>query len=595
MTVAEYIAKFLAAQGVRHVFTLSGGMICPMLDALALRGGLANDPTGTSPIIIPMRHEQAVGFAAEGEARMTGIPGVAMATSGPGATNLLTAIASCYFDSTPAVFITGQVPTHEQRRGAERQRGFQETDIVKIAEPVTKWAGQLDKANDPDGGLSMLHHAFTEAMSGRPGPVLIDIPYDVQRSEVEEWWPAPMPAWPLRFSNKIDSAPLLAALRASKRPLALVGGGVRASQAVPPVRRLLSYLWIPTIHSLMGKDVLGAGHPLDVGMIGTYGNRGANKALAECDFLLVLGSRLDLRQLGSDAGAVLHGKRVFWVDVDHAEMEKHAIDSVTRVVVDLHDFCDAIAPEGSPVAGRTVRYSSIGAKPAWNEQIAAWRVAWPPASEVTIPEGAIHPLMLLDELGSRLLDAGVAAVVTDVGSHQMWAAQAMGVSSPIRFLTSGGHGAMGFGLPAAIGACLAAKGAPVVLVTGDASLLVNVQELATVAELNLPIKIVVLDNGGHGMVREFQDRYFEGRHTATGQTIRRRHHVRGLTAIADAFGLIASILLYDEDANGYGAVIDAWLNRSSGPALLHVLIDPATPVAPRMVYGEGPGTMSPPR
>jgi acetolactate synthase-1/2/3 large subunit len=576
MTVSDYIARFLAAQGIKHVFTLAGGMICPMLDAIST---LPLELGSAAPRIVPMRHEQAAGFAAEGEARMTGIPGVVMATSGPGATNLLTAIASCYFDSVPAVFITGQVPKHEQRRGNERQRGFQETDIVKIVRPVTKSAWRI---TGPRDAVDALGHAWDEATGDRPGPVLLDIPFDVQRAELPPRW-APDPVPPIRRDFvKIDPAPLLAALREAKRPLALVGGGVRAGQATAPVRRLLSYLWIPTVHSLMGKDVLGAGHPLDVGMIGTYGNRWANKALSEADFLLVLGSRLDLRQLGIDAEKVLTGKHVFHVDVDAAELKHNVTDSYT---CDLRDFCDAVAPEGA------VREPGGELLHPWKVQIAEWHDAWPAPSELLVPVGSIHPLVFLEELGSRLLDAGVAAVVTDVGSHQMWAAQAMPVTAGIRFLTSGGHGAMGFGLPAAIGACLASGRKPVVLVTGDASLLVNVQELATVAELNLPIKIVVLDNAGHGMVREFQDRHFSGRHTATASA------APNLCDIVGGFGLSALSMrpapTGEFRKSGRDAAFDYLF--AEGPALLHVPIDPATPVAPRIPYGKGPGEMEPAR
>ena len=569
MTVADYIAAFLEAQGVTHVFTLAGGMIAPMLDALHLRGGLAPNPAGRAPLIIPCRHEQAAGFAAEGMARMTGIPGVAMATSGPGATNLLTAIASCYFDSTPCVFITGQVPLHEMRRGGERQRGFQETDIVAMARPATKRAYQI---TDPRQIPMAIRDAFGEAIEGRPGPVLLDIPFNVQRASAEGFLKIEGAIGVIRPDPKIDLAPIFSSLRGAKRPLVLVGGGAASFHNRASVRKLLDYLSLPVVHSLLGKDVFP--HYRSIGMIGSYGNRWANKALAECDFLLVLGSRLDIRQIGSKPQEAMAGKVLWHVDVDPSETGKDWVPVGYRpIACDLRDFCRAVIDSPHPVI--------LDQDPApWLRTIAGWQADWPAESELQVPEGAIHPLKFLASLGEAAIQANASAIVTDVGSHQMWAAQCMPVSPSMRFITSGGHGAMGFGLPAAIGVALADPSRPVVLVTGDASLMVNVQELATLQELNLPVKIVVMDNGGHGMVREFQDRLFEGRHAATEQA------GADLVEVARAFGLSSS--------RAARAPL-GWMFRAERPCLLHVPIDPRTPVAPRLPYGGRLDAMDPPR
>jgi acetolactate synthase-1/2/3 large subunit len=556
MTVADYVARFLGVQGVTHVFTVSGGMIAPLLDALAQRPEFGPLP---GPRIVPMRHEQAAGFAAEGWARMTGIPGVALATSGPGATNLLTPLASCFFDSTPAVFITGQVPEKESRgchaSPGPRQRGFQETDICCMARPVTKSASAAFR------GDTKLPHAFRTALSGRPGPVLVDLPFDVQLAEVqgaETAPPDPQRGYPEGGEvTTVTARTFYLDLARAERPLVLVGGGVRSGRAVEEVRTLLRALGLPVVHSLMAKDVEPR---LDVGMIGTYGNRWANLALARCDFLLVLGSRLDVRQLGARGQRELAGKTIWRVDVDEGELNAERPHSGSVIHADLREFCTALLdalPLG--VSGET-------SDAAWWQEIADWRRAYPAASELTVPAGTINPLAFLTDL-SKHLDDRCVAVVTDVGSHQMWAAQAMRLPDGCRWLTSGGHGAMGFGLPAAIGAALAAPGRSVVLVTGDASLLMNVQELATLAELDLPVKIVVLDNGGHGMVREFQDRYFGGRHVATAQ------------ALGDWPGILGI-------ARGFGG---------PHPGVLHVPIDPSVGVAPHMVYGKGLDEMKPAR
>src|SRR5579883_743260 len=307
--VTDYIAAALAEKGVRQVFLLSGGMITHLLDSLHRDGRIE---------IINLHHEQAAAFAADAAGRVTGVPGVAMATSGPGATNLLTGIGSCYFDSSPAVFITGQVNLHEQKgRRKIRQLGFQETDIAAMAAPVTKAAFRARKAAElPE----LLEESFRLAISGRPGPVLLDIPMDLQRHEVR----APRgrrvaPAPPSRPA-KAEVAALLRALGAAKRPLVLVGGGVRASRADSAARRCLELLNVPVVHSLMAVDVLPAGHPLRMGLIGSYANRWANHAVGRSDLLIVLGSRLDVRQTGADTASFKKGREIFHVDCDAGEI-----------------------------------------------------------------------------------------------------------------------------------------------------------------------------------------------------------------------------------------------------------------------------------
>ncbi|MCX6851589.1 MAG: thiamine pyrophosphate-binding protein, partial [Verrucomicrobia bacterium] len=290
MKASDYISKYIEHRGVGHVFELVGGMITFLLDSLHQQ---------TKIEIVSMHHEQAAGFAAEGYGRITGVPGVAMATSGPGATNLLTAIGSCYFDSTPAVFITGQVNRHEQKGDrAIRQLGFQETDIVAMARPVTKAAWLV---NNPDDLPRLLEEAFDLASSGRPGPVLIDVPMDVQRAEITDISRLDNPR--LQKAVEVPANPKVVEfwdafkkdLAAAKRPLILAGGGIRSALAAGSFRTLTRGLGIPVAYSLMAVDVLPSDDPLRVGLIGSYGNRWANIALAESDLLLVLGSRLDVR------------------------------------------------------------------------------------------------------------------------------------------------------------------------------------------------------------------------------------------------------------------------------------------------------------
>src|SRR5260370_18860757 len=316
---------FAHCKCVKQVCELSGEMIHHLLDSRCVQNRVQ---------AVRVHHEQSAAFAADACGRMTGIPGVAMATSGPGATNLLTGIGSCYFDSSPSVFITGQVNRNEQKGdGAIRQLGFQETDIVSMAKPVTKWAVGIQT---PEEIPAALERAFTEATSGRPGPVLLDIPMDVQRGGIEERRAGPTAA---HQSPAVDIGPLVAAIAGSKRPLILAGGGLRAGRAVAVFRCLADALGIPVVHSLMGADVLPFAHPCRIGMIGTYGNRWANLAMMSSDLLIVLGSRLDVRQTGSRTEAFARGRTVFHVDCEAGEINNR-VSNCHGVVSEIGPFLE---------------------------------------------------------------------------------------------------------------------------------------------------------------------------------------------------------------------------------------------------------------
>ena len=572
MKVSDFVVRFLAARGVTHVFELSGGMITHLLDSAARNG---------APKLVSMPHEQAAGFAAEGMARMTGVPGVAFATSGPGATNLLTAIGSCYFDSVPAVFITGQVNRSEIRDRDQkcRQLGFQEMDIVSIAAPITKAAF---RALHPEAVGMDLYRAFSLAMSGRRGPVLLDIPMDVQQAEVEgleSWLQAP-PIGEVTPKPKIDPAAVLAPFLTAlgKRPLVLVGGGVRGSGAHGSVHRLLSALWIPVVHSLMGVDVLNTDHPLNVGLIGSYGNRWANAALAEADTVLVLGSRLDVRQTGADVAAFERGKKIIHVDVDPGELGNHLSDAIP-VKSDLGAFAEAaLLLSSRPVGGFGCNTFE------WRERIATLRAAWPAEAENDLPANEINPNALMRSISRFAIDAGAAAYVVDVGQHQMWAAQSLLIDRQ-RFITSGGMGAMGFAIPAAVGVALATK-RPVVVIAGDGGAQLNLSVLHTIAKLRLPIKIVVANNFGHGMVRQFQASYFEGRSVSTDLT------PPSFVEVARAYGIEAW------GCTGSWALARelTWLwSKPDAPALLEVAIPAGAHALPKIAFGRGLAEMDPPK
>jgi acetolactate synthase-1/2/3 large subunit len=562
VTGAELIEEFLHAQGVRRIYEVSGGMIAPLLDAIDRRGRLR---------LVGLRHEQAAAFAAEAEGRMTGIPGVALATSGPGAANLLTGIGSCFFDSTPAVFITGQV-NRDERRGdrAIRQLGFQELDIVAMARPVTKDAVEVSSPEHLPGCLA---RAFITALSGRPGPVLIDVPFDVQTAAVTAARPglvrptAPHPV----ASSDVDAA--LELLANAERPLLLAGNGIRLAGAAAEFRQLVGELGVPVVTSLLGLDLLEDGHPLRVGMLGTYGNRWANLAFGRSDAVLALGSRLDIRQTGSDLAWFARGRELQRVDCDPGELGNR-LPTARRMLADAASFV------------RAALERRAGVRPdraLWLDEIDDLRRSWPDTAELGRCPG-VNPNELLRELSVR--SSAAAAVVADVGQHQMWAAQSFGLQRGQRWLTSGGMGAMGSGLPLAIGAAFASGRAPVVAIVGDAGLQANLQELQTVVQHGLPIKLVVLNNGCHGLVRQFQGSHFGTRHPST----LRGYSTPSFRAVAEAFGIDA--LRVEDPAEIVGALGSLWAHPEA-PFLLEVAIDVETNVYPKVAFGRPLTEMEP--
>ncbi len=564
MKGSDLFASYLESRGITHVFELIGGTITYMLDSIQQR---------TSIRIVSMHHEQGAGFAAEAHARLTGLPGIALATSGPGATNLLTAIGSCYFDSTPAIFVTGQI-NREERKGdlPLRQLGFQETDIVAMARPITKGAFLVDHPADLPGTLEQ---AFALALSGRPGPVLLDIPMEVQTADIPwELQPASLdpgppgplgpPAGPGADGLEAFWTAALADLAAAKRPLILAGGGIRTSGAAEPFRQFAAALNLPVVHSLMGVDVLPFDDPLRVGLIGLYGNRWANVALCESDFLLVLGSRLDSRQTGSDTDLFRGSRPLYHVDCDRHELNNR-IKGCRTLTLELDTFLHHGLRHRPPA----------GDHRPWKDFIEAERARWPDTAEVGAVEG-INPNGLMHRLSEASRPA--AAFVADVGQHQMWAAQSLRLHGSQRFLTSGGMGAMGFALPAAIGASLATGQQPVVVIAGDGGFQINIQELQTIRRNQLPIKMLVINNHCHGMVRQIQDVAFGARYQSTLWG----YDAPAFTAVAAAYGIPSALVA--EEAGLEEALGLMWAEPGA-PFLLEVVIDTMLNAYPKAMAG----------
>jgi acetolactate synthase-1/2/3 large subunit len=562
MKVSDYISEFLAEQGVTHVFEVVGGMITHIVDSVSRSGKVK---------LVSMHHEQAAAFAADAYGRLTGVPGVAMATSGPGATNLLTGIGSCYFDSTPAVFITGQVNRHEQKGDRPlRQLGFQETDIVAMAKPITKacW-----KAAGPEEVPQLLEAAFATALSGRPGPVLLDIPMDVQRMDI----PQPVPGRVLPVAGEsvkpADVRDVLQALAEARRPLILAGGGIRSSRTADLFARFVERLGVPVVASLMAVDVLPYTHPLRVGFLGSYGNRWANLAIGRSDFLLVLGSRLDVRQTGADTKGFKGERTIYHVDCDAAEVNNRVSDC-KPILAELKSFFEASLAQDP---------ASWLDRENWIDEINGLRKQWPDRAELAGISG-INPNEFMHELSVASRDA--QAFVVDVGQHQMWAAQSLEIGAGQRFFTSGGMGSMGFALPAAIGAAMADPGRPVVVIAGDGGFQLNLQELQTIVRNNIPIKIVVLNNECHGMVRQFQESYFESRYASTYWG----YSAPDFSNVARAYGLNSATVSAPEQVSP--ALREMW-GDPARPFLLQVMIDMHANAYPKIAFGHPITEMEP--
>ncbi len=555
MKASDYLINFLRQRGVTNIFEVVGGMITHLIDSGDRQPGMQ---------LVSMHHEQAAAFAADAVGRMTGLPGVAMATSGPGAVNLLTGIGSCFFDSVPAIFVTGQVNLNEQRGVRPiRQLGFQETDIVSMAQPITKAAWSIRTVEEIP---LRLNEAFRIALAGRRGPVLLDIPMDLQRANLSEEPRPPTGEETPSFNDSAIVEALLTGLSQAERPLILVGGGVHAARAVSVFRHFVEQAQVPVVNSLLAVDALPYFHPLRVGLIGTYGNRWANMALGTCDLLIVLGSRLDIRQTGADVKTFQMGRTIFHVDCDPGEINNR-VQGCRPVVADLSAFLLAAthAAEAIPVAR----------PPDWLAQISQWRRTWPDAQEPSTQQG-INPNNFMHALSQA--SQAAAAYVVDVGNHQMWAAQSLELGAGQRLLTSGGMGSMGFSLPAAIGAAFAAPRQPILQICGDGGMQMNLQELQTVFHHQLPLKMVVLNNHSYGMVRQFQQTYFHERYPATYWG----YSAPDFAKVARAFGIASATIT--EPAEIRAGLAELWAQPQS-PFLLQVHIDPLANVYPKIAFG----------
>ncbi|CAM2006289.1 acetolactate synthase 2 catalytic subunit [Acanthopleuribacter pedis] len=544
MRAADFVVKALEREDVEFVFGYPGGAIMPVYDALV--------EAKFKHVLV--RHEQGAALAADGYARASGKVGVCLATSGPGATNLVTGIANAFMDSVPMVAITGQVPTHYMGTDA-----FQETDMLGVTMSIVKHSFL---ARTPEDLFWMLPEAFRVARSGRPGPVLLDIPKDVQQTMIEMPAETPPPPEPVVEPDSAALAAAIELLEDSEQPIIYAGGGIGMANALEAFRDFVEATRIPVVTTLKGIGSLAGDHELNLGMLGMHGLKAANLAVQESDLLIVIGARLDDRATGK-LDTFAPKAKLIHLDIDPAELGK-----LRRPAVAVRgDLTHSLTALRAPIAIRNWRSRCL---------IRKAESAW----DYGNPSDDIYAPRLLRKLSER---AGTRTIIScDVGQHQMWVAQHYNFTEPYQHLTSGGLGTMGYGLPAAIGAWLARPDHEVIVVSGDGSIMMNIQELATLNRYGIPIKILLLDNSHLGLVRQWQELFFEERFSEVDLSDNPE-----FVQVAESFGVEGMKV---DHRNQEEEAIEALLN-AKGPFFLHVAINPETSVWPLVPPGKSNADM----
>ncbi len=570
--VNDYILDHLSAQGIKHVFVLTGGAIAFAIDAFHGRRDIR---------YICVQHEQAGAMMAEAYARVGPGYAAAMVTSGPGATNLLTGICCAWFDSIPALYISGQVNTHELKGASKaRQVGFQETDIVEIVKPVTKYAVQLTSASDI--GYELEKAAYI-AKSGRPGPVLIDIPMDFQRAEIEteELRTFPIPEKKeyvdtgLPLERKVKK--VVALLQNAKRPVLLAGGGIKIAKAQKQMHRLSHLLGCPITASWSGFDIFPRDNPYFIGAHGVYGERAANFTVQNSDVLLSIGSRLDTRQTGGKPETFAREAKIIMVDIDKGELDKRrGLTPHISIQCDAGEFLEELLAQ--------LRTVTLPDPSPWLEQCQKWAQKY----QIVRPEfkrekKPINAYAFIRLLSNRTPPESI--IIPDDGGHLVWTMQSWQVKEGQQLFSAFGNSPMGYAFPAAIGAALANKKKKIICIDGDGSLQINIQELQTIAHYQLPVKIFILNNQGYGIIKQFQDLYLDGHHEATGKGYSAPDFIR----VARGYG-IQCFNIYNMDIarSRVGQAL-----AFPGPILVNVLINPDQLLNPKLEFGRPIEDLSP--
>lgn len=548
MIASDYIVEFLIEKGIKDVFGYPGGMITQLMDSFGKYTGRISAHVSY--------HEQGAAFAACGYAQVANKPGVAYATSGPGATNLITGIADAFFDSIPTIFITGQVNGNEGKGNYDvRQRGFQETDIVAIVKSITKYAVHVEKAEDIP---VVLDNAYRISMSGRRGPVLLDIPMNIFRTEISaDALNNELNQRKKQYENEADVSEIVTELRSALNeatsPVILLGAGIKSAGIEDEIRNEISRLGIPVVSSMISFDVMGESD-LYYGFIGAYGARTANFVAAKSDLIISIGSRLDVRQVGIKRDAFAPSAKIIRFDVDKGELDYKVHQDERQICCGLKTTLEAL-------------------KQLEVKDYNSWLFVCNKIKELLKDIDNNSYRKMMEGLSDKIPNGSI--ITTDVGQNQVWVAQYFRLKPQQKVLFSGGHGAMGYSLPAAIGAYYGSGNKPVYCITGDGGLQMNIQEFQFIAREKLPIKIVVFNNNALGMIRHFQEMYFESRYYQTkpegGFTS------PNFSSIANAYGITGRRIKQEE--------VDS-IEFTDGAELLEVIIPENTYVVPKLEFGK---------
>jgi acetolactate synthase-1/2/3 large subunit len=560
LKVSDYIVSFLYKSGVRQVFGCTGGAVTHIIDSIFKERRIE---------YFHSYHEQAAAFSASALAKYTGTLGVAIATSGPGATNLITGIADAYFDSAPVLLLTGQVNTYDFKyERPVRQCGFQETDIVSMVRPITKYSILLDRAETVE---QELRKAVEIALSDRPGPVLLDIPMDIQRSEISPNKFQDKPPFGLPHGASQKEAELtLELLKKSKNPIILAGGGCRVSKAKRELITFAEKFNVPVVVSLLGKDSFPNDHKLFAGFVGAYGNRYANVAVVESDLLIAFGSRLDSRQIGNILTPFLK-KEIVQVDLEPDPTDRR-FPKRTMIQSDVKEFIQQLL--------RETQKSTPASKNKWVNWVNSLKIGFPPIGELKRAGVETFHYEVMNEISKNLALDDVVCV--DIGQNQMLAAQILQIRKQQRFITSGGMAPMGYALPASISIAIAKKGR-VICISGDGGMQLNIHELNTVGKLQLPILIIVLDNHSLGMIKQFQDLYFDSRHSGTDESS--GYHSCAFTEIAKSYG-IEAWKISNKSSSWKECLKGAFSKKTKTPLLIQIEMDYPTYIYPKLEFNK---------
>jgi acetolactate synthase-1/2/3 large subunit len=559
--VLEYLIDTLIYNEIDTYFLVTGGAIVPTIDYIGTRSNIK---------YFCFQHEQSAAMAAEAYYRTTGKLGVVLSTSGPGAQNLLNGICGCWYESIPCLFITGQVSTYESLdfiNTKPRQLGFQEMPVVESFKPFTKF---IKKINDPTTFKQDLYDALNKCFTGRPGPSLLDIPTNIQNSIISEEVFKISPK-PLITNINYQLKKLNKQLKISKRPLLLIGHGVRLSHAVEEINELVNTLNIPFVVSWGGFDIISHDHPLFIGDIGVYGSRGGNFAVQNCDLLISIGSRLDTRQTGGDLKTFSRESFKVMVDIDKNEIYKGR-----GLNIDLPITCDAkqfITEWSNNLISYTVN----------NE----WLEAYTKYKNLKLDNRPLKSDVLtsyefLEYLNTQLPPN--STIIPDEGGHLVWSMQSLKPKNNQRVFSNFGNSSMGYGLPAAIGASINNPN-PVICIDGDGGFQMNIQELQTIKHYNLPVKIFIMNNNCYGIIKQFQDSYFDSRYIATET---KDYTAPDFVKIATAYGIKA----IEANKTNYQDVINLAL-QEEGSILVNVIIDREQKLTPKLEFGNPLEDMSP--